>query len=356
MKVLCYLLIRSIDERSRADFSMVDRKVEQMKCKTIKEEKENKGSNDEISTAERKQYRYEIIALREELERKFAGLESFKGQLKSEVALLLEENPNDMEDLKSVVESQSVSITRSTSNIMDLFRGMSQLQEVVNNLNESQNILKEQVDYLTERVSCLEDENKELREKIEKQNCIKMESIPEQENSMEVSFGRQKNISFEQSTSTKQQKNVLLDNSHISAHASVLDVFRMKHPNEYLLDRETYKIVEFKENQQKQKLKKYENGMVEKIMKDNNFNLTYPSNLSITYFYNGDVKQEFPDGRVVHHYSVVDTVEVMLPSKVKYLKYNNGKIEKIMPDGSKTEYVVEDGLNFSQAEVVKNRY
>jgi centromere protein J len=77
----------------------------------------------------------------------------------------------------------------------------------------------------------------------------------------------------------------------------------------------------------------YSNGIKKEV---------YPDGYSIVYFNNKDIKQSFPDGRTVYHYSEAKTIQTTFPDGLQLFKFANGQIEKHFPDGSK-EISFQDG-------------
>ena len=77
----------------------------------------------------------------------------------------------------------------------------------------------------------------------------------------------------------------------------------------------------------------YSNGIKKEV---------YPDGYSIVYFNNKDIKQCFPDGRIVYHYAEAKTVQTTFPDGLQLFKFSNGQIEKHFPDGSK-EISFQDG-------------
>ncbi|XP_050408223.2 centromere protein J isoform X2 [Patella vulgata] len=55
----------------------------------------------------------------------------------------------------------------------------------------------------------------------------------------------------------------------------------------------------------------------------------------VVAFFNGDIKQIFPDKRVVYYYADAQTSHTTYPDSLEVLQFQNGQIEKHYPDGTK---------------------
>ena len=95
----------------------------------------------------------------------------------------------------------------------------------------------------------------------------------------------------------------------------------------------------------------YENGMFEVVFKSGGRKLTFPDDYVLTYLKNGDIKQTFPDGKMVYFFKANETVESTFPDGLKVYKFSDGQIEKHFPDQSKQiilpdksiKYILHDG-------------
>lgn len=54
----------------------------------------------------------------------------------------------------------------------------------------------------------------------------------------------------------------------------------------------------------------------------------------VVNFFNGDVKEIFPDQHVVYHYSAAETIHTTYPDGLEVLQFANGQVEKHFPDGT----------------------
>ncbi|ESO97980.1 hypothetical protein LOTGIDRAFT_103874 [Lottia gigantea] len=55
----------------------------------------------------------------------------------------------------------------------------------------------------------------------------------------------------------------------------------------------------------------------------------------VVSFFNGDIKQIYPDKRVVYYYADAQTSHTTYPDSLEVLQFQNGQIEKHYPDGTK---------------------
>ena len=53
------------------------------------------------------------------------------------------------------------------------------------------------------------------------------------------------------------------------------------------------------------------------------------------HFPNGDMKQHFPDDKIVYYFNETKTVQTTYPDGLNVFKFNNNQVEKHYPDGSK---------------------
>ena len=71
---------------------------------------------------------------------------------------------------------------------------------------------------------------------------------------------------------------------------------------------------------------KFPSGLKKEIFNDG---------FQIIYFNNGDIKQNYPDGKTVYFFKDANTVQTTYPNKVQVFKFYNGQIEKHFPNGFK---------------------
>lgn len=55
----------------------------------------------------------------------------------------------------------------------------------------------------------------------------------------------------------------------------------------------------------------------------------------IVYFANEDIKQTFPDGKVVYYFADARTTQTTFADGLQVFKFANAQIEKHFPDGTK---------------------
>lgn len=98
-------------------------------------------------------------------------------------------------------------------------------------------------------------------------------------------------------------------------------------------------------NQEIQEEISHPDGKVEKIYKNGYQIILFPNgtqkevsadgkSITVTFF-NGDVKQVMPDGRVIYYYAAAQTTHTTHPEGLEVLHFSSGQIEKHFPDGRK---------------------
>ena len=55
----------------------------------------------------------------------------------------------------------------------------------------------------------------------------------------------------------------------------------------------------------------------------------------LVYFNNGDIKQNFPDGKNIYYFKDANTVQITYPNGIQIFKFYNGQVEKHFPNGFK---------------------
>ncbi|XP_023981569.2 centromere protein J-like, partial [Physeter macrocephalus] len=86
-------------------------------------------------------------------------------------------------------------------------------------------------------------------------------------------------------------------------------------------------------------------GKIEKVYKNGCHVILFPNGtrkeasadgktVTVTFF-NGDVKQVMPDGRVIYYYAATLTTHTTYPGGLEVLHFSSGQIEKHFPDGRK---------------------
>ena len=55
----------------------------------------------------------------------------------------------------------------------------------------------------------------------------------------------------------------------------------------------------------------------------------------VIYFNNKDIKQVYPDGKVVYYFAEANTNQTTLTDGLQVFKFESGQIEKHYPDGTK---------------------
>ncbi|XP_036687745.1 centromere protein J [Balaenoptera musculus] len=86
-------------------------------------------------------------------------------------------------------------------------------------------------------------------------------------------------------------------------------------------------------------------GKIEKVYKNGCHVILFPNGtrkeasadgktVTVTFF-NGDVKQVTPDGRVIYYYAATHTTHTTYPEGLEVLHFSSGQIEKHFPDGRK---------------------
>ena len=95
----------------------------------------------------------------------------------------------------------------------------------------------------------------------------------------------------------------------------------------------------------------YSNNKKEVIFQSGVRKEIFDDGYQIVYFINGDIKQIFPNEKIVYFFNEAKTVQITYKSGLQVFKFNNGQIEKHFLDGSKQinfidgtiRYILNDG-------------
>ena len=95
----------------------------------------------------------------------------------------------------------------------------------------------------------------------------------------------------------------------------------------------------------------YSNNKKEIIFQSGVKKEIFDDGYQIVYFINGDIKQTFPNEKIVYFFNDAKTVQITYKSGLQVFKFNNGQIEKHFLDGSKQinfidgtiRYILNDG-------------
>ena len=79
----------------------------------------------------------------------------------------------------------------------------------------------------------------------------------------------------------------------------------------------------------------YTNDKKEILFKSGVKKEIYGDGYQIIYLLNGDIKQYYPDGKIISFFNESQTVQFTFKDGVQVFKFRNGQFEKIMPDGTK---------------------
>lgn len=81
--------------------------------------------------------------------------------------------------------------------------------------------------------------------------------------------------------------------------------------------------------------REFGNGKREIIFSNGVKKLIFPDGYTVVYFINKDIKQTFPDGKSVYYFSEAETTQTTYPNNLKVFRFGNGQIEKHYPDNTK---------------------
>ena len=88
----------------------------------------------------------------------------------------------------------------------------------------------------------------------------------------------------------------------------------------------------------------YTNDKKEILFKSGVKKEIYGDGYQIIYLLNGDIKQYYPDGKIISFFNESQTVQFTFKDVVQVFKFRNGQFEKIIPDGKK-QISCSDGEN-----------
>ena len=113
---------------------------------------------------------------------------------------------------------------------------------------------------------------------------------------------------------------------------SIEDTYDFKIPKKYLDTK--YKLLNTLTSDGKI-INLYTNNKREIIFKSGIKKEIFEDGHQIVYFINGDLKQNFPDGKTVYFFNEAQTTQTTYSDGLQVFKFNNGQIEKHYPDGNK---------------------
>jgi centromere protein J len=62
---------------------------------------------------------------------------------------------------------------------------------------------------------------------------------------------------------------------------------------------------------------------------------TFPDGYTVVFFNNNDIKQTYPDARIVYYFAEARTTQTTYSDGLQVFKFSNQQIEKHFPDGTK---------------------
>ena len=108
----------------------------------------------------------------------------------------------------------------------------------------------------------------------------------------------------------------------------------MVFPPQYILTPFT-KVISEEKLQDGKTVKIYSNKAKEIIFPSGVKKQIFPDGYQIIFFNNKDIKQIYPDNKIVYSFYEAKTIETSFPNGVHIYKLQNGQIEKHYPDGFK---------------------
>ena len=81
--------------------------------------------------------------------------------------------------------------------------------------------------------------------------------------------------------------------------------------------------------------RQYENGKTELTFSNGVRKETFTDNYAVIYFNNQDIKQTYPDGKVVYYFAEAKTTQTTFSDGLQVFKFASVQIEKHYPDGTK---------------------
>ena len=112
------------------------------------------------------------------------------------------------------------------------------------------------------------------------------------------------------------------------------DEYSMVFPPQYILTPFT-KVISEEKLQDGKTVKIYSNKAKEIIFPSGVKKQIFPDGYQIIFFNNKDIKQIYPDNKIVYSFYEAKTIETSFPNGVHIYKLQNGQIEKHYPDGFK---------------------
>ena len=73
---------------------------------------------------------------------------------------------------------------------------------------------------------------------------------------------------------------------------------------------------------------------------------TYSNGITILYYTNKDIKQEYPDGKQIYYFAEPQTTQITYPNGKKELKFKNGQEEIYFPDSSKEIHFTDGTIKY----------
>ena len=74
--------------------------------------------------------------------------------------------------------------------------------------------------------------------------------------------------------------------------------------------------------------------------------MQFSDGFQIINFENGDIRQTFPDGRMVYWFAKADVTQTLMPDGEKILLFANEQLERHKPNGSKEIYFGDGSKKF----------
>ena len=129
----------------------------------------------------------------------------------------------------------------------------------------------------------------------------------------------------------------------------VLKDYEFKIPEKY--QNKNYTLLKTLESDEK-KIKFYTDNKKEVLFPSGVRKEIYNDGYQIVHFVNGDIKQNFPDGKSVYYFNEAKTVQTTFSNGILVFKFNNDQLERHYPDGKK-QILFPDG---SERIVLSNGY
>lgn len=151
--------------------------------------------------------------------------------------------------------------------------------------------------------------------------------------------------------SNNKNKNLSVDrnNNLMLKDKLVLEDYEFKIPDKY--KNKNYTLLKTLETDEK-KIKFFSDNKKEVLFPSGVRKEIYNDGYQIVHFVNGDIKQNFPDGKSVYYFNEAKTVQTTFSNGVLVFKFNNDQLERHYPDGKK-QILFPDG---SERIVLSNGY